>query len=56
MQTSIRRTHRDRVVRRGAAIMAESDFYRTEAGVRQFSNEVRSVQQCVQLTCNYGTR
>lgn len=53
MQTSIRRTHRDRVVRRGAAIMAESDFYRTEAGIRQFSNEVRSVQQCVQLTCNY---
>jgi len=53
MQTSIRRTHRDRVVRRGAAITAESDFYRTEAGLNQFSMEVRSVQQCVQLTVNY---
>lgn len=26
-----------------------------EAGIKQFSMEVRSVQQCVQLTCNYGT-
>ena len=55
MQTSIRRTKRDRVVRRGAAVIAESDFYRTEAGLTQFSNEILSIQQCVQLTCNYGT-
>lgn len=53
-QTSIRRTHRDRVLRRGAAMLAESDFFRTPEGVRQFSNEVLSIKQCVQLTCNYG--
>lgn len=51
--TSIKRSHRDRIVRRGAAMLAESDFYRTQKGVEQFSNEVRSIQQCVQLTCNY---
>lgn len=51
--TSIKRSHRDRIVRRGAAMIAESDFYRTQKGVEQFSNEIRSIQQCVQLTCNY---
>lgn len=29
MQTSMRRSHRDRVVRRGIALIVESDFYRT---------------------------
>ena len=29
MQTSLRRRHRDRVVRRGLAMMIESDFYAT---------------------------
>ena len=53
MQTSIKRTHRDRVVRRGAAVMAESDFYRTKVGLNQFYNELMSIQQCVQITCNY---
>ena len=32
MQTSLRRRHRDRVVRRGLALIIESDFYATDAG------------------------
>ena len=32
MQTSLRRTHRDRVVRRGIGMVIESDFYATESG------------------------
>ena len=32
MQTSLRRKHRDRVVRRGLALIIESDFYATDAG------------------------
>ena len=32
MQTSLRRRQRDRVVRRGLAMMIESDFYATDAG------------------------
>ena len=31
MQTSLRRKHRDRVVRRGLALIIESDFYATGA-------------------------
>jgi len=29
MQTSHRKKHRDRIVRRGIALIVESDFYRT---------------------------
>jgi len=53
MQTSIRRSHRDRVVRRGVALMLESDFYRTEQGRKYFSDQITSIRYCVQETCNF---
>jgi len=53
MQTSMRRSHRDRVVRRGIALIVESDFYRTEAGRKYFSDQVTSIRYCVQETANY---
>jgi len=53
MQTSIRRQHRDRIVRRGIALLVESDFYRTPEGRQYFSDQVKSIQYCVQVTCNY---
>ena len=37
MQTSLRRRQRDRVVRRGLAMMIESDFYATDAGRQHFA-------------------
>lgn len=53
MQTSIKRHHRDRVVRRGTAIIIESDFYRTAEGRKYFADQITSVRFCVQVTCNY---
>ena len=50
MQTSLRRKHRERVVRRGVAMMIESDFYSTEAGRQHFSNQLQSIRYCVQET------
>ena len=41
MQTSLRRRHRDRVVRRGLAMMIESDFYATDAGRQHFADRKR---------------
>jgi len=38
MQTSLRRRHRDRVVRRGLALIIESDFYATDAGRQHFAD------------------
>ena len=38
MQTSLRRKHRDRVVRRGLALIIESDFYATDAGRQHFAD------------------
>ena len=38
MQTSLRRKHRDRVVRRGLALIIESDFYATDAGRQHFAS------------------
>ena len=38
MQTSLRRRHRDRVVRRGLALIIESDFYATDAGRQHFAS------------------
>ena len=55
MQTSLRRRHRDRVVRRGLAMMIESDFYATDAGRQHFADQLKSIRYCVQETCSaYG--
>ena len=53
MQTSLRRRHRDRVVRRGIGMTIESDFYATEAGRQHFSDQLTSIRYCVQETCNF---
>ena len=44
MQTSLRRRHRDRVVRRGIGMTIESDFYATEAGRAHFSDQLTSIR------------
>ncbi len=44
MQTSLRRRHRDRVVRRGIGMTIESDFYATEAGRAHFRDQLTSIR------------
>lgn len=44
----LRRRHRDRVVRRGLAMMIESDFYATDAGRQHFADQLKSIRYCVQ--------
>jgi len=44
MQTSLRRRHRDRVVRRGLGLVIESDFYATDAGRSHFANQLQSIR------------
>ena len=44
MQTSLRRRHRDRVVRRGLALIIESDFYATDAGRAHFADQLTSIR------------
>jgi hypothetical protein len=53
MTTSLKRARRDRVVRRGLAMMIESDFYATEAGRSHFANTLTSIRYCIQETCNF---
>lgn len=53
MQTSLRRRHRDRVVRRGLGLIIESDFYATDAGRQHFADQLTSIRYCVQETCNF---
>jgi hypothetical protein len=53
MTTSLKRARRDRVVRRGLAMMIESDFYATEAGRAHFANTLTSIRYCIQETCNF---
>jgi len=53
MTTSMKRKHRDRVVRRGLGLIVESDFYATPAGRAHFANQLQSIRYCVQETCNY---
>lgn len=53
MTTSMKRKHRDRIVRRGLAMMIESDFYTTDAGRNHFQSQLQSIRYCVQETCNY---
>jgi hypothetical protein len=48
MQTSLRRRHRDRVVRRGIGMTIESDFYATDAGRQHFRDQLTSIRYCVQ--------
>ena len=49
MQTSLRRKHRDRVVRRGLALIIESDFYATDAGRQHFADQLTSIRQAQSL-------
>jgi hypothetical protein len=44
MQTSLRRRHRDRVVRRGIGMTIESDFYATDAGRQHFRDQLTSIR------------
>jgi len=53
MQTSLRRRHRDRVVRRGIGMTIESDFYSTDQGRQHFRDQLTSIRYCVQETCNF---
>lgn len=53
MQTSLRRRHRDRVVRRGIGMTIESNFYATEAGRQHFNDQLTSIRYCVQETVNF---
>jgi len=53
MTTSLRRRHRDRVVRRGIGLTIESDFYATEAGRKHFKDQLTGIRYCVQETCNF---
>ena len=50
MTTSMKRKHRDRVVRRGLGMLIESDFYTTAAGREHFANQIQSIRYCVQET------
>ena len=59
MQTSLRRKHRDRVVRRGLALIIESDFYATDAGRQHFADQLTSIRYvsapCL-ILCRLATR
>lgn len=48
-----KRTSQARVVRRGQAIMAESDFFRTKEGLKEWYNEIEATRQSTQMTLNY---
>lgn len=53
LATATREHHRDRVVRRGLAIIIEHDFYRTPAGRKYFADQIQSIAYCTQETCNF---
>ena len=53
LQTSLRRQHRDRTVRRGIGMILESDFYTTPMGKKQFADNLMSIQMSVQETANF---
>lgn len=53
MLTSLKRSHRDRMVRHGLAMMIESDFFRTREGREHFINQIKQIRDCVILTCNH---
>ena len=55
MQTSLRRRHRDRVVRRGLALIIESDFYATDAGRQHFADQLTSIRYVRALRSNPST-
>ena len=44
MTTSMKRKHKDRIVRKGLAMMIESDFYTTPAGREHFQNQLQSIR------------
>lgn len=59
MQTSLRRKHRDRVVRRGLALIIESDFYATDAGRQHFADQLTSIRYVSAprlILCRLATR
>lgn len=53
MLTASKNNFRERTVRYGAGISIESDFYRTEAGRKFFSDQMMSLRYCVQMTINH---
>lgn len=54
MQTSLRRRHRDRVVRRGIGMTIESDFYSTDQGRQHFRDQL-TVRGCPRAQCAGAT-
>ena len=54
MQTSLRRKHRDRVVRRGLALIIESDFYATDAGRQHFADQLTSIRYWSALASHHA--
>ena len=53
LNTSQKRKFKEKMVRRGVALLIESDFYQTEAGRQHFADQIKSIRYCVQETCNF---
>ena len=53
MQTHLRRSFRERVVRRGVGMQIESDFFLTEQGRQHFRDHLMSIRMAVQETANF---
>jgi len=50
--TASKRRYQDRLVRRGIALLLESDFFSTQEGQRHFAEQLKSIANCVQETMN----
>jgi hypothetical protein len=50
--TASKRRYQDRLVRRGIALLLESDFFSTPEGQRHFAEQLKSIANCVQETMN----
>jgi len=50
--TASKRKYQDRLVRRGIALLLESDFFSTGEGQKHFAEQLRSIANCVQETMN----
>jgi hypothetical protein len=53
MTTSLRRTNRERIIRRGLGMIIESDFMKSESGRTHFAQQLRQIAMSVQETLNY---
>lgn len=52
LMTMSKRKYRDRLVRRGVALLLESDFFSTPEGQQNFAEQLKSIAQCTQETMN----